>query len=147
LLRGHGLQPSDLTLEMTESVLMDTGRSVLTTIEAVHALGVKLSLDDFGTGYSSLGYLHRLPIHELKLDKSFVQDLADSAAAQALTNTVLRIGDGLRLVVVAEGVETQLQADFLTERGCPVLQGYLFARPLPAVELEPWLAARLAAAQ
>ena len=146
LLRSHGLQPSDLALEMTESVVMDSGRSVLATIEAVHALGVKLSLDDFGTGYSSLGYLHRLPIHELKLDKSFVQDLANSAAAQALTNTVLRIGDGLRLVVVAEGVETQLQADFLIARGCPVLQGYLFARPLPAAELEPWLAARLAAA-
>nr|WP_315427494.1 EAL domain-containing protein [uncultured Albidiferax sp.] len=145
LLRSHGLQPSDLVLEMTESVVMDSGRSVLATIEAVHALGVKLSLDDFGTGYSSLGYLHRLPIHELKLDKSFVQDLADSTAAQALTNTVLRIGDGLRLVVVAEGVETQLQADFLIARGCPVLQGYLFARPLPAAELERWLAARLAA--
>ena len=76
LLRSHGLQPSDLALEMTESVVMDSGRSVLATIEAVHALGVKLSLDDFGTGYSSLGYLHRLPIHELKLDKSFVQDLS-----------------------------------------------------------------------
>ncbi|WP_394787526.1 EAL domain-containing protein [Rhodoferax sp.] len=142
LLGSYGLQPSDLTLEMTESVVMDTGASVLATIEAVHALGVHLSLDDFGTGYSSLGYLHRLPIHELKLDKSFVQDLADSPAAQALTNTVLRIGDGLRLAVVAEGVETQLQADFLIERGCPVLQGYLFARPLPADALEQWLAAR-----
>ena len=146
LLHTHGLKPSELTLEMTESVMMDTGSSVLLTIDAVHALGVNLSLDDFGTGYSSLGYLHRLPIHELKLDKSFVQDLADSEAAQALTNTVLRIGDGLHLTVVAEGVETQLQCDFLTARACPVLQGYLFARPLPPAELEQWLADRLALA-
>lgn len=139
LLNEHGLTPNDLTLEMTESVMMDAGGSALQTIKAVHAMGVHLSLDDFGTGYSSLGYLHRLPIHELKLDKSFVQDLDNSAAAQALTNTVLRIGDGLRLTVVAEGVETQLQADFLMDRGCPVLQGYLFAKPLTANELEKWL--------
>ncbi|MEO5795973.1 MAG: EAL domain-containing protein [Rhodoferax sp.] len=146
LLRQHGLHPQDLTLEMTESVVMDTTEGVPATIEAVHALGVHLSLDDFGTGYSSLGYLHRLPIHELKLDKSFVQDLADSAAARALTNTVLRIGDGLDLTVVAEGVETQMQADFLTTRGCRVLQGYLYARPLPADGLEQWLRARHAEA-
>ena len=146
LLSEYGLTPSDLTLEMTESVMMDAGGSALQTIHAVHAMGVHLSLDDFGTGYSSLGYLHRLPIHELKLDKSFVQDLDGSAAAQALTNTVLRIGDGLRLTVVAEGVETQLQADFLTDRGCPVLQGYLFAKPLPAAELEQWLKSRTKAA-
>ncbi len=142
LLRQHGLHPQDLTLEMTESVAMDTTKCVSATIDAVQSLGVYLSLDDFGTGYSSLGYLHRLPIHELKLDKSFVQDLADNAAAQALTNTVLRIGDGLDLTVVAEGVETKMQADFLTARGCPVLQGYLYARPLPADGLEQWLASR-----
>ena len=142
LLRQNGLHPQDLTLEMTESVVMDTTAGVPATIEAVQALGVHLSLDDFGTGYSSLGYLHRLPIHELKLDKSFVQDLADNAAARALTNTVLRIGDGLDLTVVAEGVETEMQADFLTARGCPVLQGYLYARPLPADGLEQWLAMR-----
>jgi EAL domain-containing protein (putative c-di-GMP-specific phosphodiesterase class I) len=145
LLQAHGLKPSDLTLEMTESVMMDIGPDVLATIDAIHAMGVHLSLDDFGTGYSSLGYLHRLPIDELKLDKSFVQDLANSAAAQALTNTVLRIGDGLNLTVVAEGVETQLQSDFLTERGCPVLQGYLFARPLPAGHLEAWILERTSA--
>ncbi|MBC7682034.1 MAG: EAL domain-containing protein [Ferruginibacter sp.] len=142
LLRQHGLSPHDLTLEMTESVALDTTQGVTATIKAVQALGVNLSLDDFGTGYSSLGYLHRLPIHELKLDKSFVQDLADSAAAQALTNTVLRIGDGLHLTVVAEGVETEMQAEFLTARGCQVLQGYLYGRPLPADGLEQWLAAR-----
>jgi diguanylate cyclase (GGDEF)-like protein len=142
LLRLHGLRPQDLTLEMTESVVMDTTAGVPATIHAMQALGVHLSLDDFGTGYSSLGYLHRLPIHELKLDKSFVQDLADNATAQALTNTVLRIGDSLQLTVVAEGVETAMQAAFLTTRGCPVLQGYLYARPLPAEGLERWLTAR-----
>jgi EAL domain-containing protein (putative c-di-GMP-specific phosphodiesterase class I) len=145
LLHQHGLCPQDLTLEMTESVLMDTAAGVPATIHAMQALGVQLSLDDFGTGYSSLGYLHRLPIHELKLDKSFVQDLADNPTAQALTNTVLRIGDGLHLAVVAEGVETAQQAEFLVQRGCPVLQGYLYARPLPADGLERWLQSQAAA--
>ena len=98
-------------------------------------------MDDFGTGYSSLSYLHRLPIDELKLDKSFVHDLADSATAQALINTVLRIGDSLRLTVIAEGVETESQRAFLAERGCPIVQGYLYARPMAARELEQWLEA------
>ncbi|MDB5892950.1 MAG: hypothetical protein JWQ88_481 [Rhodoferax sp.] len=140
LLRKHGLPPSELTLEMTESVMLDPDPKVLATVKAVHALGVHLSMDDFGTGYSSLGYLHRLPIAELKLDRSFVQDLAHSDAARALTTSVLRIGESLGLQVVAEGVETEAQRRFLAERGCPVLQGYLFARPMPAEAFEAWLA-------
>ena len=140
VLRQHALPATELTLEMTESVMLDPDPVVLATIRAVHALGVHLSMDDFGTGYSSLGYLHRLPIAELKLDKSFVQDLEQSEAARALTTSVLRIGDGLALKVVAEGVETETQRRFLADGGCPVLQGYLFARPMPADALESWLA-------
>lgn len=139
LLRAHGLQPAELTLELTESTMLDTGSGTLEVIQQMHAQGVRLSLDDFGTGYSSLSYLHRLPIDELKLDKSFVRDLTDHPAAQALINTVLRIGDSLSLTVVAEGVETQAQFDFLSARGCDVAQGYLFARPLAPAALERWI--------
>ena len=141
-LRSHGLAPHELTLEMTEGVMLDCGADVLATIAAVHALGVQLSLDDFGTGYSSLSYLHRLPIDELKLDRSFVNDLGTSPAAQALVNTVLRIGESLSMTVVAEGVECEAERAFLAARGCPGAQGYWFARPLPPQALEAWLAAR-----
>ncbi len=140
LLETHGLVADDLTLEMTESMLLDATPSVLAALQALRAMGVHLSLDDFGTGYSSLSYLHRLPIHELKLDQSFVRDLADSATARALTNTILRIGDSLKLTVVAEGVENAQQAQLLAERGSTIVQGYLYGRPMPAEALSAWLA-------
>ncbi|APW37714.1 hypothetical protein RD110_11315 [Rhodoferax koreense] len=138
-LRSYGLSPDSLTLEMTERAMLDSAEGVQTSIHAVHSLGVHLSLDDFGTGYSSLSYLHRLPMKELKLDKSFVQDLDDSPAARSLIQSVMHIGEGLGLTVVAEGVETQSQFDFLHDRSCAVVQGYLFARPMPAEQLERWL--------
>ncbi|WP_244106661.1 sensor domain-containing protein [Paraburkholderia phenazinium] len=140
-LRAYSLKPDDLTLELTEGVMLSATPTVLSTIDALHGLGVRLSLDDFGTGYSSLGYLHRLPIDELKLDKSFVQDLEDSKVARALTASVLRIGENLQMSVVAEGVETEGQRQFLIEHGCPVLQGYLLSRPLTPDALEAWMAA------
>jgi len=138
-LSEHGLTPDDLTLEITESVMLDPDPDVLGNIEAIYAMGVRLSLDDFGTGYSSLSHLHRLPIHELKLDQSFVRDIETSAIARTLTTSVLRIGDSLGMRVVAEGVETQIQHEFLASQGCPTLQGYLFSRPLNAQALEEWL--------
>jgi EAL domain-containing protein (putative c-di-GMP-specific phosphodiesterase class I) len=140
LLDAYGLTPNDLTLEITESVMLDPDPDVLENIEAIYVLGVRLSLDDFGTGYSSLSHLHRLPIHELKLDQSFVRDIDTSAIARTLTTSVLRIGESLGMKVVAEGVETESQHRFLTEQRFPVLQGYLFSPPLPAAELEIWLA-------
>ncbi|ABE35942.1 diguanylate cyclase domain protein [Paraburkholderia xenovorans LB400] len=140
-LLAHGLQPHDLTLEMTESVMLGDEPGVLSMIDELHRLGIQLSLDDFGTGYSSLGYLHRLPLDELKLDRSFVRDLDHSDSARALTSTVLRIGESLNIKVVAEGVETDTQRQFLVEHGCPVLQGYLLARPMAPHLLEEWLRA------
>ena len=122
--------------------MLDASFGVVATIEALRAMGIKLSLDDFGTGYSSLSYLHRLPMDELKLDQSFVRDLGDSTTARALTNTILRIGDSLSLTVVAEGVELPAQAEFLACRGCAVLQGFLYGRPMPADALERWIAER-----
>jgi EAL domain-containing protein (putative c-di-GMP-specific phosphodiesterase class I) len=109
------------------------------TLQAVHAQGVRLSMDDFGTGYSSLSYLRRLPVSELKLDRSFVADLENDEAAQALSNAILGIGRSLHLTVVAEGVETGAQNTILREQGYPVAQGYLFSRPLPADAFERWM--------
>ncbi|MEX8191630.1 sensor domain-containing protein [Comamonas guangdongensis] len=138
----NALVPQDLTLELTESILLDTNPCTMQTIEEVHARGVRLSMDDFGTGYSSLSYLRRLPVSELKLDRSFVADLEYDEAARALSSAILGIGKSLYLTVVAEGVETPTQNQMLREQGYPVAQGYLFSRPLPPEELERWLAER-----
>ncbi|MGP1614456.1 MAG: putative bifunctional diguanylate cyclase/phosphodiesterase, partial [Pollutimonas bauzanensis] len=142
ILREHGLAPRRLTLELTEHGMLEHGPVVRRTIAAIHDHGISLSLDDFGTGYSSLGYLHRLPFDEIKLDKSFIQDLEHNEAARALTTSVLRIGEMLCMRVVAEGVETEFQRRFLAERGQPIIQGYLFARPMGAAQLQQWLADR-----
>jgi len=139
LLLRHALSPSDLTLEITETVLMDTNPSTIQTIAAVHALGVPLAMDDFGTGYSSLGYLRKLPVSELKLDQSFVRDMASDPTVAALTKAVIGIGESLRLTVVAEGVEDAAQYDLLAQQGCDVAQGYYLARPLSAGDLEGWI--------
>ncbi|MBV8625753.1 MAG: EAL domain-containing protein [Herbaspirillum sp.] len=139
LLRRYCLVPTDLTLEITETVLMDTNPSTNQTIAAVHALGIPLAMDDFGTGYSSLGYLRKLPVSELKLDQSFVRDMARDDAVRALTNAVIRIGESLKLIVVAEGVEDAEQYKLLIEQGCDVAQGYYFSRPMSADDLEHWV--------
>ncbi|MCO5358298.1 EAL domain-containing protein [Acidovorax kalamii] len=144
-LKQHGLRPGDVLLEITESVMMDARPVTLANIDTLHRQGFKLSLDDFGTGYSSLSYLHRLPISELKLDMAFVQDLTTSATARALTVSVLSIAHSLGMVVVAEGVETVGQQQWLQAHGCPVMQGYLFGKPLPPEDIEAWLGARSAA--
>ncbi|KRD26212.1 diguanylate cyclase [Acidovorax sp. Root267] len=142
-LERHGLSTDDVLLEITESVMMDARPVTLANIEALHNKGFKLSLDDFGTGYSSLSYLHRLPISELKLDMAFVQDLTTSPTARALTVSVLSIAHSLGMVVVAEGVETSGQQQWLQAHGCPVMQGYLFGKPMPPDELEAWLGAQV----
>lgn len=139
LLQRYALAPTDLTLEITETVLMDTNPSTNQTIAAVHALGVPLAMDDFGTGYSSLGYLRKLPVGELKLDQSFVRDMIKDETVSALTNAVIRIGESLKLLVVAEGVEDAEQYALLTRLGCDVAQGYYLSRPLSAPNLENWI--------
>ena len=105
---------------------------------ALHAHGVRLSMDDFGTGYSSLSHLSRLPVNELKIDRSFMQGLEDNHNARTLVTAVIRIGQSLGLQVVAEGVETDAQRRFLQALDCDVLQGFLFSRALPADELARW---------
>jgi len=139
-LECHGLQAADLMVELTESTLLDSDSSTLLTIDRLHAMGVQLSMDDFGTGYSSLSYLRRLPITELKLDRSFVADLENAPAARALSAAILGIGTSLGLTVVAEGVETEAQKEILKAQGYPVVQGYWFAKPMAPEELPAWLA-------
>ena len=131
-LQIHGLEPANLILEMTERVMFDeSADDIRTSLEAIHALGIGLSIDDFGTGYSSLSYLHRFPVKELKIDKTFVRGIGADAMAESLAQTVINIGNVLKLSVIAEGVETQAQRDFLYRHGCLLYQGYLYSPPLP----------------
>ncbi len=145
---GQALQTTDfpsglLELELTESVLIGDVQNALQVLWELRELGVELSVDDFGTGYSSLGYLRSLPVGKLKIDRSFVADLPGSRDAVAIVDAVLSLGKSLRLSVVAEGVETEEQAEALQRMGCTNAQGYLFARPMPAEQLEPLLRGQL----
>jgi diguanylate cyclase (GGDEF)-like protein/PAS domain S-box-containing protein len=140
MLHEHGLTTRDLTIEITENILVDTNPCIITTLDAIHKMGIRLSMDDFGTGYSSLSYLRRLPIHELKLDRSFVNDLGNDQTSQTLSNAIMRIGESLDLTVVAEGIETQHQHMILKKQGYHVAQGYLYSKPLSAADFELWLA-------
>jgi EAL domain-containing protein (putative c-di-GMP-specific phosphodiesterase class I) len=127
-----GLAPHHLELELTESMIMqDIGKAVA-TMNALEALGVKMAIDDFGTGYSSLSALKSFPVSRLKIDQSFVRGLPSDEGDCAITSAVISMAQKLRLQVIAEGVETQAQADFLREAGCDELQGYLFSRPVTA---------------
>lgn len=142
LLAEFKLPAGSLTVEITESVMMDAGPETLRTLAELHEIGVGLSMDDFGTGYSSLSSLTRLPINELKLDRSFMRNFETDVSAQAVATAVVRIGQSLGMTVVSEGVETARQAQLLTGLECNVAQGYYLARPMPAAHLERWLCAR-----
>ena len=140
LLARHGLAASDLTLEVTERLMLDDTSRPREQLQQLHEMGVGVSVDDFGTGYSSLSYLKRLPVTELKLDKSFVRDLEQDADDRALSSAVIGIGRSLGLTVVAEGVETEGQRDILVAMGCDGAQGWLFGRPMAAEALAGWIA-------
>ena len=139
LLAESGLDAGRLVIEITEGVMMDTSPATVANANALRDLGVVLSMDDFGTGYSSLSHLARLPVSELKIDRSFMANLEDSEAVRALVTAVIRIGESLRLKVVAEGVETVAQRRFLEALGCDVMQGYLFGEAMPPLAFEQWM--------
>ena len=139
ILAEFGLPAEVLMLEITEGVILNERSVAISTMNAIRKLGVGLSLDDFGTGYSSLSRLAHLPIRELKIDRSFMRDVESDATARAIVTTVVRVGQSLQLTVVAEGVETDGQLKLLTELGCDVVQGYLYARALSPTAFGRWL--------
>ncbi|MGZ3183860.1 MAG: bifunctional diguanylate cyclase/phosphodiesterase [Telluria sp.] len=138
VLKETGLAAHRLQLEVTESVIMNTG-DALDFINDLHSIGVGLAIDDFGTGYSSLAYLKQLPVQTLKIDRSFIKDISTDVNDEAIAIAIIQLGKSLNLSVVAEGVETEQQASFLTRHGCTLAQGFLYSRPiLPADLLHQW---------
>jgi EAL domain-containing protein (putative c-di-GMP-specific phosphodiesterase class I) len=139
LLAEHGVPAAALTLEITEGTLLADPDGSLLTLDRLRRLGIKISIDDFGTGYSSLGRLRTLPIDEIKIDKSFVQNAAHDHRNRALVRSTVELGHALNLNVVAEGVEDEPTYTFLARTGCDVVQGYYLARPLSADGFASWL--------
>nr|MCU0868228.1 EAL domain-containing protein [Burkholderiales bacterium] len=135
-LERSGLAPNQLDLEITESTAMTQPERTARVLEAIDALGIGIAIDDFGTGYSSLAYLKRFPVDVLKIDRSFVRDLPDDVDDSAITRAVIALARSLKLRVVAEGVETRRQLDFLAAHGCDIAQGYFVAAPLPPEDFE-----------
>lgn len=131
ILRETGINPRRLKLEVTESVMMQQVEEAIAKMSVLQAQGIKFSLDDFGTGYSSLSYLKRLPLQQLKIDQSFVRDIHKDPNSAAIVRTILALAYTMELSVVAEGVETLEQEEFLIAAGCRYLQGYLYGRPVP----------------
>jgi diguanylate cyclase (GGDEF)-like protein len=138
-LRENSIDSDLLELELTESSLMTHARKTISILKRLKGLGIRISVDDFGTGYSSLAYVKRFPIDVLKIDRSFVMDIITNPADAAITTAIIEMAHSLDVRVVAEGVETVEQLDFLRERGCDEIQGYYFAPPLPASEISKLL--------
>ncbi|MEH2324202.1 MAG: EAL domain-containing response regulator [Nostoc sp.] len=137
----NGLEPHYLELELTESMIMEDVNSAIATMNKLQSLGVKIAIDDFGTGYSSLIYLKNLPINTLKIDRYFIHNVANDPQKSAITKALIQMAHNLNLDVVAEGVETEAELDFLRQHNCNSMQGFLFSRPLPAAEFEKFLLA------
>ena len=136
MVRTHGVAPSLLKLELTESVVLNDVEDIVLKMHALRALGVSLSMDDFGTGYSSLSYLKQLPLDQIKIDQSFVRDIATDPNDAIMVKTIIDLAQNFRLHVIAEGVETAAQLAFLKQHGCMAYQGYLFSEPMPIEEFE-----------
>jgi EAL domain-containing protein (putative c-di-GMP-specific phosphodiesterase class I) len=135
ILAETGMGPDMLQLEITESMLMQNPQAALETLTALKKIGVRLAIDDFGTGYSSLSNLKLFPIDTIKVDRSFIRNLPDDVDDRGIADAIIAMGRTLGLTVVAEGVETRQQAEFLRAHGCDQYQGFYFSKPVPAVEL------------
>jgi EAL domain-containing protein (putative c-di-GMP-specific phosphodiesterase class I) len=131
-LHDTGLDPRLLELELTEGTLMDDAKATLATLEQLRGIGVYLSIDDFGTGYSSMNYLKRFDVRTLKIDRSFISGLPQDSENAAITRAIIAMAHGLKMIVVAEGVETGEQLVLLEEYGCDLVQGFYLGRPAPA---------------
>jgi len=145
ILRDVEVHPSRLLVELTETAVLGDPVRAAATLRSLAAAGVRASLDDFGQGQTSLGHLAALPLHEIKIDKGFVSDLAHDPTQAAIAGSIIGLGHRLGLRVVAEGVETEEVRATLAELGCDVAQGYLIAHPMPATALHAWLRERSAA--
>jgi EAL domain-containing protein (putative c-di-GMP-specific phosphodiesterase class I) len=132
----NDLLPDCLELELTENIIMKDVKSATSTIKNLHSFGVKIAIDDFGAGYSALIYLKQLPIDTLKIDRYFIQDIANDSQKAAITTALIEMGRNLKIQTVAEGVETEQELDFIRGYKCDAMQGFLFSRPLPAAEFE-----------
>ena len=126
-------------LEITESIFIEDMQQIIQLISAIHEKGIRISMDDFGTGYSSLSLLHKLPVDELKIDKSFVDHILDDASARQMVQSIIAIGKNQGMTLLAEGVENEQQAQLLRESGCDSFQGYYFSRPLMIDDLKDYL--------
>jgi EAL domain-containing protein (putative c-di-GMP-specific phosphodiesterase class I) len=142
VLESTGFPASRLELEITEGILIDNPEFALLRLAQWKELGVRIALDDFGTGYSSLNYLSRLPVDRLKIDRSLIQRIVTDSKTAAIVRTLISLGDDLGFSVLAEGVETEAQFDWLLRMGCQQMQGYLLTRPVPASQVEMLLAQR-----
>jgi EAL domain-containing protein (putative c-di-GMP-specific phosphodiesterase class I) len=135
-LQRHNINPMLLKLELTESILLENIDDTIAIMNTLKEIGIRFSLDDFGTGYSSLQYLKQLPLYQLKIDRSFVRDIAVDSSDQAIVRTVIAMARTLNLDVIAEGVETEEQRQLLLSNDCGHYQGYLFGRPVPIMQFE-----------
>ncbi len=138
-IRQYEVPASRFVIELTEGVVIDNIDDTVEKMRALKQLGVKISIDDFGTGYSSLTYLKQLPLDELKIDKSFVRDIATDFNDAIIIETIINMAHNLGIDVIAEGVETEEQRDFLYNKGCRVFQGYYFSRPMTSADFEAWV--------
>ncbi len=135
VIKETGLDPNYLELELTEGLIMKNAEITIATLRSLHEMGIQISIDDFGTGYSSLSYLKRFPIHALKIDQSFVRDIITDPDGTVIVTAIILLAHSLKLKVIAEGVETKDQLDFVRSLKCHEIQGYLFSKPLPAEEM------------
>ncbi|WP_052063388.1 EAL domain-containing protein [Nitrincola sp. A-D6] len=132
----EGLKPSQLCVEITEGALIRDMEQAVVQLSELRKLGIRVAIDDFGTGYSSLSYLKRLPIDFLKIDQTFVADIETDQDDQAIICAIINMAQSLGIGLIAEGVETQEQLDFLKSQGCDIAQGYFFARPMPVDQIK-----------
>ena len=146
MVETSGVPAKRLRLEITESGLMDDPTQGVALLHTLRDIGTPLSIDDFGTGYSSLAYLQKLPVSELKIDRSFIDKLDQSPGTQKLVRAMTEMGHGLDLMVTAEGVETEAERETITRLGVDVMQGYLASKPLHGEKLQAWFDALPAAA-
>ena len=133
---AHHVSCDCVELEITESTLMDETESQLELLDGVRELGIRLAIDDFGTGYSSMAYLRRLPVDSIKIDRSFIQDIGEDPDGEAIVAAIIQLAHNLRLEVVAEGIETETQLQFLQSHDCDYGQGFLFSHPVPADHIQ-----------